>query len=115
MTEHAKALADQRRDAIDEIAGSMPEASASSMVAAIVERVGRPLPALVEVEISNWPDAVDVAQCGAQRENAVGPYDESHGCVLNPGHEVRGEYAFNGKPYHMDSTGRLFPAIVGKP
>lgn len=53
--------------------------------------------------------------CGALRDNAVGPFDQTHGCILASGHEHRGEYAFEGRPYHVDATGRMFPAIGAKP
>ena len=56
MSEHDKAIRDLRHDAIMEVAESMPGASAKDTMAAIVTRLGRGLPVLVEVEVSATGD-----------------------------------------------------------
>lgn len=55
MTEYDSALRDLRADAIDEVADSMPEASAKDVVAAIVKRLDRGLPTLVAVDLEVRP------------------------------------------------------------
>lgn len=55
LTEHTRAVNDLRRDIIDEIHHAMPGAPAREVVAAIVRRLGRGLPALVEVPYEAAP------------------------------------------------------------
>lgn len=47
--------------------------------------------------------------CGTLRDPAVGPFDQSHPCVLPAGHETAGRYAIDGVLHHVDSTDRCFP------
>lgn len=51
-SEHDRAVHDLRMEVIDEVAASMPQASAREVVDAIIARLNRGLPKLVEVPVS---------------------------------------------------------------
>lgn len=51
LTEYDRALRDLRADIIDEVAASMPQASASHVAVVILRRLDAGLPVLVEVDV----------------------------------------------------------------